>query len=217
MTLERLLLFSLSHEVFAHVGWKTVDTVCDLSNESNQSILRGGPWHALQAWALISRAIVADTRWGCSVEREVFSGCPNLVMDLQTDTVLNVLKRGLHWQDQYGIKVELLYFFDSLDSPLCRFDTWLCWLQWHTFLQLRQLSFPNQLPCFLQCSTLFPQLPLPIHFPFCTDNALHTTPTSESSLLTWSRYSFSYPLFFFYTAASRLWFHTDNGSTLPWK
>lgn len=45
----------------------------------------------------------------------VFSGCPNLVMDLQTDAVLGVLGRGL--QDQYSIEVKLCYIpvqFDSL-------------------------------------------------------------------------------------------------------
>lgn len=35
----------------------------------------------------------------------VFSGCPNLVMDLQTDAVLSVLGRGL--QDQYSIEVKV--------------------------------------------------------------------------------------------------------------
>ena len=34
----------------------------------------------------------------------VFAGCPNLVMDLQTDAVLGVLGRGL--QDQYSIEVK---------------------------------------------------------------------------------------------------------------
>ena len=47
-TLQRLLLFSLSHEVSAHVRRKTVDTVCDLSN---QGMVHGRPWHALQAQA----------------------------------------------------------------------------------------------------------------------------------------------------------------------
>ena len=48
------------------------------------------------------------TRGYSSVEKSafrIFSGCPNLVMDLQTDAVLNVLGRGL--QDQYSIEVQL--------------------------------------------------------------------------------------------------------------
>ena len=110
-TLERLLLFSLSHEVSPHVRRKTVDTVCDLSN---QGMVRGRPWHALQAQAfsmIQSQGPSSPTQDGSPVLREsafrVFSGCPNLVMDLQTDAVLNVLGRGL--QDQYSIEVKLLY------------------------------------------------------------------------------------------------------------
>jgi hypothetical protein len=116
-TLERLLLFSLSHEASPHVRRKTVDTVCDLSN---QGMVRGRPWHALQAQAfsmiqsqglpLSSPTTMQD---GGAALREsafrVFSGCPNLVMDLQIDAVLNVLGRGL--QDQYSIEVKLYLFF----------------------------------------------------------------------------------------------------------
>ena len=117
-TLERLLLFSLSHEASPHVRRKTVDTVCDLSN---QGMVRGRPWHALQAQAfsmIQSQGPSSPTQDGGAALREsafrVFSGCPNLVMDLQTDAVLNVLGRGL--QDQYSIEVRLLYPFDSLVS-----------------------------------------------------------------------------------------------------
>ena len=106
-TLERLLLFSLSHEASPHVRRKTVDTVCDLSN---QGMVRGRPWHALQAQAfsmIQSQGPSSPTQDGSPALREsafrVFSGCPNLVMDLQTDAVLNVLGRGL--QDQYSIEV----------------------------------------------------------------------------------------------------------------
>ena len=126
-TLERLLLFSLSHEVSPHVRRKTVDTVCDLSN---QGMVRGRPWHALQAQAfsmIQSQGPSSPAQDGSPALREsafrVFSGCPNLVMDLQTDAVLNVLGRGL--QDQYSIEVNFLYpiGFDSLVLSLCRFDT----------------------------------------------------------------------------------------------
>ena len=106
-TLERLLLFSLSHEASSHVRRKTVDTVCDLSN---QGMVRGRPWHALQAQAF-SMIQSQGTQDGSPALREsafrVFSGCPNLVMDLQTDAVLNVLGRGL--QDQYSIEVKFFY------------------------------------------------------------------------------------------------------------
>ena len=86
VTLERLLLFSLSHEVSPHVRRKTVDTVCDLSN---QGMVRGRPWHALQAQAFSMIQSQSSTQDGSPVLREsafrVFFGCPNLVMDLQTD------------------------------------------------------------------------------------------------------------------------------------
>ena len=110
-TLERLLLFSLSHEVSPHVRRKIVDTVCDLSN---QGMVRGRPWHALQAQAfsmIQSQGPASAMMDGGVGLREsafrVFAGCPNLVMDLQTDAVLAVLVRGL--QDQYSI--EVIYIF----------------------------------------------------------------------------------------------------------
>jgi len=57
-----------------------------------------------EAFSMIQSSPTQD---GSAALREsafrVFSGCPNLVMDLQTDAVLNVLGRGL--QDQYSIKV----------------------------------------------------------------------------------------------------------------
>ena len=111
-TLERLLLFSLSHEVSPHVRRKTVDTVCDLSN---QGMVRGRPWHALQAQAfsmIQTQGPSSPVSDGGASLREsafrVFSGCPNLVMDLQTDAVLNVLGRGL--QDQCSIEVKSLFY-----------------------------------------------------------------------------------------------------------
>lgn len=106
-TLERLLLYSLCHEASPHVRRKTVDTVCDLSN---QGMLRGRPWHALQAQAF---SMIQTQGPSSSLPDEgaafrecafrVFAGCPNLVMDLQTDAVLGVLGRGL--QDQCSIEV----------------------------------------------------------------------------------------------------------------
>jgi importin-5 len=107
-TLKRLLLFSLSHEVSPYIRRKTVDTVCDLSN---QGMVRGRPWHALQAQAFSMIQSQGPNQDGSPALREsafrVFSGCPNLVMDLQTDAVLKVLGRGL--QDLYSIEVKLLY------------------------------------------------------------------------------------------------------------
>ncbi|KAF6745913.1 hypothetical protein DFP72DRAFT_1076892 [Ephemerocybe angulata] len=45
-TLERLLLHSLSHEPSPSVRRKSVDTICDVAK---QGMVRGRPWHALQA------------------------------------------------------------------------------------------------------------------------------------------------------------------------
>ncbi|KAF9541179.1 ARM repeat-containing protein [Agrocybe pediades] len=82
-TIERLLLFSLSHETAKTVRKTTIDTIYDVAN---QGMLRGRPWHALQA------QVFSMTHAQGAAEREsayrVFAGCPNLVMDLQLDAVL---------------------------------------------------------------------------------------------------------------------------------
>ncbi|KAJ7016005.1 armadillo-type protein [Mycena alexandri] len=112
-TLERLLLHSLQQESSSLVRRKTVDTVCDLAGEGMR---RGRPWHALQALAFemtqaglpgasgtLSTQNVAPESLRESAYR-VFAGCPNLVMDLQTDAVLGVFQRGL--QDVESIDVK---------------------------------------------------------------------------------------------------------------
>ncbi|KAF4565293.1 hypothetical protein EYR36_001863 [Pleurotus pulmonarius] len=110
-TLERLLLHSLAHEPSPSVRPKSVDTVCDLAN---QSMNRGRPWHALQAQifsmaqqgesgdAILMPGAVKPELLRESAYR-VFTGCPNLVMDLQTDAVLSIFQRGL--QDPYSVEV----------------------------------------------------------------------------------------------------------------
>ena len=104
-TLERLLLFSLSHENSPSVRRKSVDTICDLAN---QGMVRGRPWHALQAQAFsMTHSQTSERGEAAPALREtayrVFAGCPNLVMDLQVDAVLSVFQRGL--QDQENIEV----------------------------------------------------------------------------------------------------------------
>ncbi|KAJ7778194.1 armadillo-type protein [Mycena metata] len=112
-TSERLLLHSLQQESSSLVRRKTVDTVCDLAGEGMR---RGRPWHALQALAFemtqaglpgasgtLSTQNVAAESLRESAYR-VFAGCPNLVMDLQTDAVLGVFQRGL--QDVESIDVK---------------------------------------------------------------------------------------------------------------
>ncbi|KAJ7512803.1 armadillo-type protein [Mycena galericulata] len=111
-TLERLLLHSLQQESAPLVRRKTVNTVCDLASEGMR---RGRPWHALQALAFnmtqAGQPGASDTL-STNVSPEnlresayrVFAGCPNLVMDLQTDAVLGVFQRGL--QDVESIDVK---------------------------------------------------------------------------------------------------------------
>ena len=105
-TVERLLLHSLSHEPSAVVRRKSVDTITDLANNSMQ---RGRPWHALQAQAF-SMTQSADAGLRESAFR-VFAGSSMLVMDLQTDAVLRVLKGGL--EDSQSIDVRPLIIVRS--------------------------------------------------------------------------------------------------------
>ncbi|KAH0825819.1 armadillo-type protein, partial [Lanmaoa asiatica] len=99
-TLERLLLHSLSHEPSDTVRRKSVDTVCDLANNA---MTRGRPWHALQAQAFSMTHTTEAGFRECAFR--VFSGCPNLVIDLQTDAVLSVFQKGL--QDGQSVDVRL--------------------------------------------------------------------------------------------------------------
>ena len=97
-TIERLLLHSLAQEPSLAVRHKAVDTVADLANNS---MSRGRPWHALQRQAF---AMAEDEN---SATREsayrVFAASPNLIMDLQTETVLALLQKGL--QDPGNVEV----------------------------------------------------------------------------------------------------------------
>jgi len=70
--------------------------------------MRGRPWHALQAQSFSMAQAQGEGGGVIGAEmREsayrVFAGCPNLVMDLQTDAVLAVFQRGL--QDGYSVQV----------------------------------------------------------------------------------------------------------------
>lgn len=97
-TLERILLYSLLHEPSTAVRRKSVDTITDLANNS---MSRGRPWHALQAQTF-SMAQGEDVNNREAAFR-VFAGSPNLIMDLQTESVLAVLQKGL--QDPQSIEV----------------------------------------------------------------------------------------------------------------
>lgn len=116
--LERILLHSLEHEPAKGVRHKAVDTVCDLANEGMK---RGRPWHALQivVFSIAAAAGAGDghgqspldpsvppSRYLRESAFRVFAGCPNLVVDLQTDAVLAVFQRGL--QDAFSVEVRCL-------------------------------------------------------------------------------------------------------------
>jgi len=107
--IERVLLHSLGHEPQDVVRRKAVDTVADLAN---QSMRRGRPWHALQAQAFgMAQFDDASSR---DISFRLFAACPNLVMDLQTDAVLGVLKKGL--QDLESVSVSNTRHLASLNS-----------------------------------------------------------------------------------------------------
>lgn len=98
-TLERLLLHSLSHEPSSVVRRKSVDTITDLANNSMQ---RGRPWHALQAQTFsMTQRSEAGLRESAF---RVFAGSSMLVMDLQTDAVLRVLKGGLEDAESIDVR-----------------------------------------------------------------------------------------------------------------
>lgn len=105
-TIERLLLYSLSHEPSSVVRRKSVDTISDLANNSMQ---RGRPWHALQAQAFsMTRSTDAGLR---EAAFRVFAGSSMLVMDLQTDAVLGVLKTGLQDAESVDVNIHVPFCF----------------------------------------------------------------------------------------------------------
>jgi hypothetical protein len=77
-------------------------------------MMHGRLWHALQAQIFSMGQAQGDGSgaggaglWESAYR--VFAGCPNLVMDLQTDAVLAVFQRGL--QDRYIVEVRFTAVF----------------------------------------------------------------------------------------------------------
>ncbi|KAI0684888.1 ARM repeat-containing protein [Cytidiella melzeri] len=97
-TIEKLLLRTLLHESSTVVKRRAVDTIADLANNS---MSRGRPWHALQQQAF-SMAQSEDPSIRETAYR-VFAGSPNLIMDLQPESVLAILQKGL--QDPQSVEV----------------------------------------------------------------------------------------------------------------
>lgn len=123
-TLERLLLHSLSNEPDPKVRRKTVDTVCDVAN---QAMIRGRPWHGLQS-QMFNMTQASGELFRISAYR-VFAGAPNLVMDLQTESVLGVLEKGL--QDE-NIEVRICNLTPCDYQNFARSDMLRCSRLWHT-------------------------------------------------------------------------------------
>lgn len=97
-SIERLLLHTVAHEPATVVRRKAVDTVIDVANKSME---RGRPWHALQVQAFaMAQAAEEGARESAYL---VFAGCPVLVLDLQTNGVLELLQKGL--QDAGSVDV----------------------------------------------------------------------------------------------------------------
>jgi len=143
-TLERLLLFSLSHEASSTVRRKCVDTVCDLAN---QGMMRGRPWHALQAQAFNMTHSQTSERGEVAaglreIAYRVFAGCSNLVMDLQVDAVLSAFQRGL--QDQESIEVGLFCMNIAFVFYKFRSDTLLSSHLWRFFLLRIRRNYHNR-------------------------------------------------------------------------
>lgn len=99
-SIERLLLHSVAHEPTSVVRRKAVDTVIDVANKSMQ---RGRPWHALQVQAFGMAQADEGARESAYL---IFAGCTDLVLDLQTSGVLELLQKGL--QDSSSVDVRSL-------------------------------------------------------------------------------------------------------------
>ena len=97
-TIEKLLLHSLLHEPSAVVRRRACDTTADLANNS---MSRGRPWHSLQQQSF-SMAQSEDPALRETAFR-IFAGSPNLIMDLQPESVVAVLQKGL--QDPQSVEV----------------------------------------------------------------------------------------------------------------
>jgi importin-5 len=101
-SIERLLLHAVAHESTGVVRRKAVDTVIDVANKTAE---RGRPWHALQVQAF---AMVQSEDPGARESAfSVFAGCPVLILDLQTETILQLLQKGL--QDPSSLDVSNTY------------------------------------------------------------------------------------------------------------
>lgn len=105
-------MHSLMHEPSPIVRRKAVDTVTDLANGS---MIRGRPWHTLQAQSFsMVNSPEAITR---EAAYRVFTGSPNLIMDLEMDSVLGALQKGLLDPESIEVRIHLA-LLSSTDPAL---------------------------------------------------------------------------------------------------
>jgi hypothetical protein len=165
--IERILLHSVLHEHVDSVRRKAVDTICDLANNS---MGRGRPWHALQAQSFAMCKSADPSARECAFR--IFSGCPNLVMDLQTDAVLRVLQEGLQDRQSVEVRLPLPLTPPSLQSilpigPACSSSCF--YILSHLFR-----STPN-------CTVLIPHVPHAGHAPISPSRTLAQVPDHPNS------------------------------------
>ncbi|EIN06364.1 ARM repeat-containing protein [Punctularia strigosozonata HHB-11173 SS5] len=153
--LERLLLHSLAREPALSVRRKTADTVCELANEG---MARGRPWHTLQAQVFsMAQASGSDAeRDGREVAFRVFAGSVGLIGDLQVETVVGVLTRGL--QDSESLEVRHAALRASVSylssiPPSDRTQLAQCLGLLHPMLEILPSLPHSQLPKFLATLT----------------------------------------------------------------
>lgn len=98
-TLERLLLQAITHEPILVVRRKAADTVSDVANHAMRN---GRPWHALQTE--IFKLVHSSDPMGREIAHRVFTSSPNIILDLQVETVLATLQRGLEDRDSIDVR-----------------------------------------------------------------------------------------------------------------
>ena len=103
-TLERLLLQSISHEPVMVVRRKAADTVSDVANHAMRN---GRPWHALQTE--IFRLVHGSDPMGREIAYRVFTSSPNVILDLQVETVIGTLQRGLEDGESIDVRHPCIY------------------------------------------------------------------------------------------------------------
>jgi hypothetical protein len=168
--LEGLLLHSLSHERSPSVRRSGIGVICELAK---QGIARKHQWDALEAQVVSMAQMLGESKdIGGSRQAafRVIAGCPDLVIDLEIDTVVVILQRGL--QDQYSIEVwrineVVIGFTDKISLGTARCPSCIhLLLKSHCCPQIPGMSYFGHLNVRLSSYTYLFRLliALPIHF-----------------------------------------------------